>query len=201
MLTHCCEPNHKLFYKREKLMANHYPTDTKEIWKTISIPDFKGLYEASNLGRIRRTAPGWRTYAGRILKAPCNSAGYPHLALSRNGKSKYYLVHQLITLAFFGPCPDGREINHKDGVKTNNRLDNLEYVTPSENQQHALACDLRTPAHGEQHFRAKLTEKDVRDIRVALANGASLRGLGRKYGVHATAIRDIGLGKTWKHVL
>lgn len=182
-------------------MANYNPTDIKEVWKMIPVPGFEKLYEVSNLGRVRRAAPGLRTFTGRILKAPCNSSGYPHLTLSDKGVRRFYLVHQLVALTFFGPCPLGHEINHKDGVKTNNRIDNLEYVTVAENNHHAFRSGLRVPAYGERHSLARLREQDVRDIRQALANGMSQCALGRKYGVHGTTIRNIGLGITWKHVV
>lgn len=181
-------------------MIDRYPTGVEEIWKMIPAPEFKGLYEASSFGRIRRAAPGRYTYPGRILKTPCNSSGYPHLALWNGELRKYFLAHQLVALAFLGPCPFGHEVNHKDGVKTNNKIDNLEYVTPSGNCRHALTYGLNIPPHGEQHFRAKLTEQDVCDIREALTKGESLRSLGRKYGVHATTIRNIGLRINWKHI-
>ena len=99
-----------------------------EIWKPIPI---SGNYEASSLGRIRNVT------TGTIL---CQRNKHGYLAINmekRKGKSKMYLVHRLVCLAFL-PNPENKPcVNHKDGVRTNNRLENLEWVTHRENSHHA----------------------------------------------------------------
>lgn len=109
-----------------------------EEWRPI----LDGLYEVSNTGRIRRAAPGRSTWVGRELKAQLIPNGYLHVMPVINGKNRNMYVHHLVSEAFLGPCPEGYEVNHRDGNKTNNQADNLEYVTRKENMQHAIAHGL-----------------------------------------------------------
>lgn len=73
-------------------------------------------------------------------------------------------VHQLVASAFLGPIPAGLEVNHKDGIKTNNRPENLEYVTRAQNVKHSFVTGLRTMARGQEHHAAKISDDDVRKI-------------------------------------
>jgi hypothetical protein len=88
-------------------------------------------YEVSDRGRVRRTD------TTRIKRPTPDRKGYLRVFLYHDGRKRTRFVHQLVLRAFVGPCPLGQEANHRDGVKSNNRLANLEYVTPSENNQHA----------------------------------------------------------------
>lgn len=105
-----------------------------EIWTKIPDRD----YEASNLGRIRsvdrwRRAShrgGLRFLKGQILKASIDSGGYPTVTLGKRGQ---FRVHRLVMLAFEGPCPEGKEVCHQDGERTNVALDNLYYGTRKQN--------------------------------------------------------------------
>lgn len=121
-----------------------------EVWKDID--GYEGLYQVSNMGRVKsleRTRnmnqPGHDKpvrVSERILKFG-SSLGYLSVRLSKDGLVKQIRVHKLVALAFV-PNPLGKpHINHKDGNKHNNRFDNLEWVTPSENQQHAILNGLR----------------------------------------------------------
>ena len=99
----------------------------KEIWK--SIPGYKD-YEVSNLGNVRSLKRGKEL----VLKLGLSS-GYPIVGLSKDGKIKSHKVHQLVAQAFLGHTPNGMEtiIDHRNGIKTDNRLENLRLVTPREN--------------------------------------------------------------------
>ena len=99
----------------------------QEIWKDI--PGYEGQYLASNFGRIRSL----KRNKVRILKPRRNSVGYYRVQLCRNNVKKDSTVHRLVWLAFNGVIPEGLEVNHKDEVKTNNSLANLELVTRSQN--------------------------------------------------------------------
>lgn len=105
----------------------------EEIWKDI--PEYEGLYQASNLGRIRSI----RRYgtAGGILKGEIDDDGYIRIPLSKNNIHRKFKAHRLVFMAF---CPTGDpklQINHKDGNKKNNKLENLEWCTASYNTIHS----------------------------------------------------------------
>lgn len=106
------------------------------------LPVLGGRYEVSDLGQVRRAIPGTGTRVGRILKANQLPNGYMHVAPAIDGKNYNRYIHRLVAEAFIGPCPDSHEVNHRDGDKTNNRADNLEYVTRTGNMQHAIAHGL-----------------------------------------------------------
>ena len=86
-------------------------------------------YEISNKGRLRRAAPGPHTRVGLIRKLKPNRFGYHRPTLWVNGEPYNRSVHALVLEAFVGPRPEGYQINHKNGVKTDNRVTNLEYMT------------------------------------------------------------------------
>ena len=161
-----------------------------EEWKPISL----GYYEASNLGRIRRASQGKRTFVGRLLKIQ-HSNRYPHVILSLGDRRLHQIsVHTLVADAFLGPCPEGMEVNHKDFDKCNNRIDNLEYVTPAKNKEHTYLYGKH--AHGERHGMAKLTISDVKEIR-GLVDVPS-KVLADRYGVSHWHINNIRRRVTWK---
>lgn len=104
-----------------------------EEWR--SVPDYEGLYQVSNLGRVRGLK------RNRILKPSPNEKGYPQIALCKNGKMKTIKLHKLVAEVFIGKRDD-LEINHIDGDKTNNTVSNLEYCTHSDNLRHAVKTGL-----------------------------------------------------------
>ena len=106
-----------------------------ETWKPVI--GWEDSYEVSDEGRVRRSCEGRATFIGRIQKPTLNRKGYPIANLNRDGRRQIIPVHKLVATAFIGPRPAGKEINHRDGNKTNNALPNLEYVTPSENMRHS----------------------------------------------------------------
>lgn len=111
-----------------------------EIWKPVI--GYEGLYEVSNLGRVKglERQGNWRD---NIL-TQCMIGNYVKVSLTVNGKSQNKLVHRLVAQAFI-PNPENKpEVNHKDGNKLNNCLDNLEWVTKSENIKHAYRTGLIT---------------------------------------------------------
>lgn len=117
----------------------------KEIWKPIA--GYEGLYEVSSSGRVRSLGryvnhgkhQYWR--CGRIRK-PYNTDGYISVSLNKDSKCITYQVHRLVAEAFI-PNPDHKEqVNHIDGCKTNNNVENLEWVTRSENVIHAIHSGL-----------------------------------------------------------
>ncbi len=149
------------------------------------------------LGGVRRIASG--RWHGRTL-SPGLSGGYHLVFPCVGGKGTTRKVHQLVAEAFLGPRPtDKHEVNHRNGNKSDNRVENLEWVTRSQNVLHAHATGLiKNKAVGERVGRAKLTAEGVKEMRRLHADGVGFRTLGRRFGVdHKTAAAAI-CGKTWR---
>lgn len=105
-----------------------------EIW--VDVPGYSGLYKVSNHGRIKSVARCGTK--GGLLKQTPSYNGYLFVHLCKNGKTETCYLHRLIGSLF---CPNkmpGLQVNHKDGNKANNYFENLEWVTPKENTQHAI---------------------------------------------------------------
>lgn len=152
-----------------------------------------GIYEVSSLGNVRRVAKGHGR--GRIGPLRLMKIGY-YLATVHDQRKEY--VHAMVAECFLGPRPEGRDINHIDGVKTNNCVDNLEYVSHAENMAHASRTGLMS--QGSKHPNASLTEDDVRVIRARREAGDSLTELMRDFPVQKPALSMICNRKTWRHV-
>lgn len=158
-------------------------------WKEIN-PD----YIISSDGQI-----GSRKSGGlKILKNQRDDNGYLRTTLYIDGVRIRRLTHQLVAEAFIGPRPTpGHQVNHKNGIKDDNRDTNLEWATASENQLHSYAVLGNSAPRGESSGRAKLTEDTVRQIRSRLAVGESQRKIARDYGVSQPAVSLILNRKNW----
>lgn len=100
----------------------------REIWKDVK--DYEKLYWVSNLGNVKSKK--------KKLKPILNKRGYYKVELSKNGKQKRYFIHRLVAINFIDNPYNKEQVNHKDGCKTNNCVDNLEWCTNLENQRHAI---------------------------------------------------------------
>lgn len=119
--------------------------------------------------------------------------GGGYVRLSRHGRYMGY-AHRAIWIACHGDIPEGMQINHINGIKSDNRITNLELVTGAENVAHAFATGLNFGNVGELNPCAKLSLKDVEAIR---ASSESSRVLGERYGVSSSTIRYAKTGRTW----
>jgi NUMOD4 motif/HNH endonuclease len=161
----------------------------KEIWKPV--PDYDGRYEVSNCGRIRNSG-------GRILSPALWSNGYFRIPLWKNGESRLFYVHWIVATVFIGPSD--LTVNHKDGVKRNNVVTNLEWLTNRENMLHAYRSGL-IEKKGEAHHMVKLDNDKVAEIRRLYVNGVyGLKRLAKQFGVHETTIHNVVHRKTWGHI-
>lgn len=124
--------------------------------------------------------------------------GYKQVRVMIGGRRWYTCAHRLVWHALRGPIPHGMVINHKNGIKDDNRPDNLEMVTPSQNASHAMQSGLKDQ-RGEKNPGAKLTDRQVAEIRLIYSQGGYTQmELGRKYGVSFQTISDIVRGKRRK---
>lgn len=170
-----------------------------EEWRSVD-GYFTGIYSVSNLGRIRRDKQCQGTQTGFMPKLFIGTDGYLYVVLSLSSQQRRYSVQSLVIRAFIGPPPTGHNINHVDGVKTNNRLSNLEYVTFSRNSKHAFEIGLSP--QGGNHGISKLTNQQVKEIKQALstAKHGDQAKLARQYKVNDTVISKIKRGEIWRHI-
>jgi hypothetical protein len=154
---------------------------------------YEGLYAISDAGAV------WSVRADRLMR-PGASRGYRRVHLCRDGIRRRFLVHVLVADAFFGPCPQGHERNHKNGNRADNRVENLEYVTRRENNLHAYRTLKRPTQQGSKHGRSKLIEAQVIEIRAQRRAGKSLLAIAGRYGVSAPTVSEIANGRIWRHV-
>lgn len=126
-----------------------------EVWRDVV--GYEGLYEVSSSGRVRiGLFCHVNKVAGRLMKPRIRS--YRRIGLTKDGKTKCYKVARLVAAAFIGPCPTGWFVNHVDANKLNDDVDNLEWVTPSENIKHSVRLGLQTGAFkvGHPYHRRKM---------------------------------------------
>ena len=180
----------------------------EEIWKDIE--GYKGLYQVSNLGRVRsldrrviRPDGSIMSFRGRMLKQGLTPKFYLKVYPSKRSKKESLQVHRLVALSFI-PNPENKsDVNHIDGNKQNNNVKNLEWATALENQLHAYKNGLKHAKHGESNGMHKLKEPQVLWIRehyIPRSREFGQRALGGKFGIDKSIIRDITNRKTWKHI-
>lgn len=173
-------------------------SDQHETWKPIV--GYEGYYSVSSCGRIRRDAKGLGTIIGHLLRPEKIRSGYLRVPLTRNGRTKRFLVHRLVLAAFYGPCPNRYEANHRNGIKTDNYLTNLEYLTRRENARHSVdMLGNKHGCYGANNPSAKLTEKQVSEIRSIYKNySITKHKIALAYGVSDSTIGRVILGRTYK---
>lgn len=178
---------------------------TKEVWKDIK--GFEGVYQVSNLGNVKsldRYLPyktnGSKFYKGQeIVKRP-NNCGYLRVGLSKNKKQHHYFVHRLVAQTFIENFNNLEQVNHKDGNKLNNRVDNLEWVTLEDNISHSIETGLRK-CKGSDNNYSKLTEEEVVVIKKRiLSEEETLTEIAKDFNISISVVSCIKLGKSWKHV-
>jgi hypothetical protein len=179
-------------------MRDQITIPPEEEWRPVD--GFELDYSVSNLGRVRRETSGRATYAGRLLKVRPNPKGYLYVFPSAQGKRRVLYIHSLVAKAFIGPRPEGYEVNHRDGDKTNNTRANLEYVTGTDNIRHGFAEGLIVSPKGTAHGMAILTVDEVKAIREMARQGRSQRSIAIAFGVAQGTVSAVILRKHWAHI-
>ena len=164
--------------------------------KWLPIKGYENRYEVSDCGEVRSI----KRKAPRFLKAFKDPAGYLRVNLYSGTKSsmKMHFVHDLVAEAFIASKPPKMTVNHKDGVKTNNTVSNLEYLTLADNTRHAHRTGLINN-RGENNGRAKLKEQDVYMICSGLCSGQAMGDTAQTFGVCIATVSHIWTGKSWVH--
>ena len=159
----------------------------------ISVKNYEGLYEVSNLGRVR----SFHRNGEKILRNNIRPDGRCSVQLYKDGSNSRLFVHRLVAEAFLPNLECKPEVNHKDLMSTNNRLDNLEWVTKQENQEHANLNEAQY--RGQESHNTELTEKDVFEIYTRIDNRETLGSISKDYPIGYQGLYRIKRGMTWKH--
>lgn len=177
----------------------------------VKIKGFEN-YEVSDLGNIK-TFNWYGSGRESIIKPAKDKKGYLRVGLTKNGILYTLKIHRIVALHFVNNPLDKIQVNHINGIKSDNRAVNLEWCTNSENQIHAIRCGLRKSTKGKKrtnvnwmiganNHNSKLTESNVREIRAKFKPRIYTRNmLALEYNVEPSSIKDIVLGKSWKHLL
>lgn len=133
-----------------------------EIWKEIK--GYEGLYQVSSLGRIKSCEKYVKCKNGKALKkekilTPKNVNNYHHILLHKNGNYKNFKIHRLVAMAFYENPNNYPQVNHIDGNKLNNRVENLEWCTASHNEIHKYKLGYKNNRRVLQEFQIPLIKE------------------------------------------
>lgn len=170
-----------------------------EFW--MPVKDFPN-YEVSDKGRVH-TLNYNKTGQIKVMKEG-DQRGYASVelfnpSLSTPKKSKRITVHKLVSERFIGPRPEGRDVNHRNGNKRDNRSENLEYLTKSQNSKWNFVIGLQSN-QGINHSQAKLDEGKVLDIRRRAAAGELAKDIHTEYGVTESCVQQVIQRVRWTHI-
>jgi len=181
----------------------------EEIWKPVI--NFEYLYECSNFGRVRSIGKDGRGFRSRILNGYKNEFGYLVVSFVGLNNSKKLKIHRLVASSFIPNPENKRTVNHKNGIKTDNRVENLEWCTHSENHLHSYRVLGRKP--GMSGITGVLNKKTKKVAQLDSENGNIIKVFNGRLeaakilGINAKHISAVSVGKrkrcggfSWKYV-
>lgn len=176
-----------------------------EKWKPVQ--GYEGFYEVSNEGRVRsvdryvkQRDKFMQLKKGKVLSPAKNRLGYMCVALSRENKLSARTIHRLVAIAFIKNPNGYKEINHIDGNKQNNNVENIEWSTRSKNINHAIKMGLLVHATGEKHHQSKFTDQQIKELREKYDPQVPLREYAKEYNASISCISRIIRGDTYPKV-
>jgi predicted XRE-type DNA-binding protein len=172
----------------------------QEIWKDIK--HFESYYQISNLARVKsldRIDNRGCERKEKILKPVKDIEGYLYVNLYKNGKIKRFSIHRLVALTFIPNPNNYSQVNHKNDIKDKNYIKNLKWGTQKQNVHDAIKNGIFSM--GEKHYIAKLSNKQIIEIRKMWSSGDFYQTeIAKKFNVHHTNISLIVNCKSWKHI-
>lgn len=177
---------------------SYLPIDGEE-WRDI--PGYEGLYQVSSLGRVKSLS---RKGSPRdfLLRAATTHDGYPQCGIVKNRKGYSFKVHRLVAMAFLGKraVDSSLDVNHLDGNKLNNTVENLELCTRSANIKHSFRIGLKDQ-HGDKHHQRKLYSWQVKEIRNKfLPRKYTRKMLANEYSISEASIKKILNNTNWANI-
>jgi hypothetical protein len=163
-----------------------------EIWKDVI--GYEKLYLISSLGKLKSL----QNNKEKILKLIPDKKGYLRTRIGNLNNKKTIKIHRLVAIAFIPNPENKKEVNHRDGNKQNNNIENLEWCTGSENIKHAFKTGLRR-SDGNNHNNRKLSSIQVKEIREKRKIYSCIE-LGKMYNVSRVQILNIVTYKMWKNI-
>ncbi len=195
----CC----KLKSLNKSIYMTNLQDSVEESWKPVL--GYEGYYEVSNLGNVkslkRRQTGNQYDRVEAILKPSVLYNGYLQVCLAIGQTKKKYSIHRLVAIAFL-PNPENKpQVNHKNGIKGDPSLKNLEWATRSENMQHAydtgLATGDGTARRGEKNAQSKYSREQVVTIKTLLKEGLPMAKIAKQLSINREYIKTVKKGNTW----